>query len=164
MEINKDVVGRIKKIKWFQNCGNKLEISLIYDVSYAKDINSVIKHISSTRWENIGIEEENRLTAHLFKNYPDKYHQVWNCIVKDIKGTILPDIKENVINIANEFKLNEEEIITQIEWDILGIIMGYTYYDYMEPTFYKEILKIYENGNIPCGWKGTYPNGKIIIY
>ncbi|GAA0086307.1 hypothetical protein UT300007_27460 [Clostridium sp. CTA-7] len=164
MEINKDVVNRIKRIKWFENCSSKLEIPLIYDKSYAKDVKSVIKHVSSTRWENIGIEEKNRLTSYLFKNYPDKYHQVWNNIVKDIKENILPEIKENIINNTNEFKLNESEIITQIEWDMLMIIMAYTYYDYMEPIFYGEILKIYENGNIPCGWKGVYPNGKIIIY
>ena len=164
MEINKDVVDRIKRIKWFKNCGNKSEIALIYDKSYAKDVKSAIKHISSTRWENVGIEEKNRLTSYLFKNYPDKYHQVWNNLVKDIKKNILPEIKENIINNANEFKLNESEIITQMEWDMLMIIMAYTYCNYMEPTFYKEILKIYENGNIPCGWKGTYPNGKIIIY
>lgn len=106
---------------------------LVYDISYAKDINSVSKHISSTRWENIGLEEENKLTSYLFKNHPDKYHQVWNRIVKEIKATILIDIKDNVINIANEMNLAEKEIITQIEWDIIGIMMAYTYCDYMEP-------------------------------
>ena len=72
MKVNIDVINRIKRIKWFENCGNILEITLMYDVSYAKDIKSVIKHISSTRWENIGIEEKNRLTSYLFMNYPDK--------------------------------------------------------------------------------------------
>lgn len=164
MEINKEVVERIKKIKWFQNCRCNLGIELIYDVSYEKNIDSLIKLISSTRWENISLEEQNRLTEYLFKNYPDKYHQVWNDVVRDITKNILPGIKENIINNAKEFKLNKEEIVSQIEWDILWIIMAYTYYGYMKPTFYGEILKIYEIGNIPCGWKGTYPNGKIIVY
>lgn len=164
MKVNIDVINRIKRIKWFKNCGNILEITLMYDVSYAKDIKSVIKHISSTRWENIGIEEKNRLTSYLFMNYPDKYHQVWNDMVIDIKKNILPEIRESIVNNANNFKLNESEIIIQVEWDMLMIIMAYTYSDYMEPTFYKEILNIYESGNIPCGWKGTYPNGKMIIY
>ncbi len=81
-----------------------------------------------------------------------------------VKKNILPEIKENIMDNANNFKLNASEIISQIEWDMLMIIMSYTYYDYMKPTFYEKILKIYENGNIPCGWKGTYPNSKIIIY
>lgn len=30
--------------------------------------------------------------------------------------------------------------------------------------FYEELLKIYEQGYFPCGRKGTYPEGKIVIW
>ena len=164
MEINKEIIDKIKKINWFTNCGNNLEISLLYEVSYIKNIENLVKHISSIRWENISLEEENKLTVYLFKNHNDKYQDTWNFLVREIKSKILPDIKEKVIKMAEENEVNRKEIITQIEWDILGIIMAYSYSDYMEPVFYKEIFRIYENGNIPCGWKGTYPKGEIIIY
>lgn len=42
--------------------------------------------------------------------------------------------------------------------------MAYKYKEYFETTFYKEILEIYECGNIPCGWNGTYPQRKMIVY
>ncbi|MPQ31917.1 hypothetical protein E4V42_10790 [Clostridium estertheticum] len=164
MEVNMEIVERLEKINWFKNCGKPLSISLMYDVNYAKDINSVIKHISSTRWGNIGLEEKNDLTSYLFKNYPNKYHQVWNELVENIKENIMINIKNEAIKMANNKGLNDNSIIGHIEWDILIIIMAFTYSEYKEPTFYKEILRIYESGNIPCGWKGTYPNGRIIIY
>lgn len=129
-------------------------------MSYSRDSNSLIKHISSTRWQNIGLEESNTLTSYLFKNYPDKYQDVWNDLIDEIKEKVLPELKENIISAANEFDINKSEIMIQLDWDLLMIIMAYTYSDYMEPTFYAEILKIYEKGNIPCGWKGTYHNGK----
>lgn len=31
-------------------------------------------------------------------------------------------------------------------------------------NFYEKIFEIYKNGGWPCGWKGTYPIGEIIVY
>ena len=97
MEINKEIIDKIKKINWFTNCGNNLEISLLYEVSYIKNIENLIKHISSIKWENISLEEKNKLTVYLFKNHNDKYQDIWNCLVREIKSEILPDTKGKII-------------------------------------------------------------------
>ncbi|WP_121616340.1 cytoplasmic protein [Virgibacillus halodenitrificans] len=31
-------------------------------------------------------------------------------------------------------------------------------------NFYERIFEIYKQGGWPCGWKGAYPIGKIIVY
>ena len=31
-------------------------------------------------------------------------------------------------------------------------------------NFYEKIFEVYKAGGWPCGWKGTYPNGEVIVY
>lgn len=31
-------------------------------------------------------------------------------------------------------------------------------------NFYEKIFEVYKVGGWPCGWKGTYPNGEVIVY
>lgn len=31
-------------------------------------------------------------------------------------------------------------------------------------NFYEKIFEVYKQGGWPCGWKGTYPMGEIIVY
>ncbi|SEM16278.1 hypothetical protein SAMN04487786_1216 [Paenisporosarcina quisquiliarum] len=31
-------------------------------------------------------------------------------------------------------------------------------------NFYEKIFEVYKQGGWPCGWKGTYPIGEIIVY
>lgn len=47
---------------------------------------------------------------------------------------------------------------------VLTFLLLYAFKQYKEEPFHNELLNIYEQGYFPCGWKGTYPNGKIIIF
>lgn len=165
MDLNQMVIDRLKKINWFHNLGNPIKTAIKYDVSYTKSMKSAIKHMNSIRWENIGLEDENELTLYLTLNHKDKYGIVWNELVDEIKRNISPVILKSVMDCASKEKFEiPPELIEQITWDIISIIMAYTYEQYRTPNLYAEILKIYEEGNIPCGWNGVYPHGKIIIY
>ena len=31
-------------------------------------------------------------------------------------------------------------------------------------NFYEKIFEVYKQGGWPCGWKGTYPKGEMIVY
>ena len=32
------------------------------------------------------------------------------------------------------------------------------------PVFFLHLLEIYESGNLPCGWEGKWPDGKLIVF
>jgi hypothetical protein len=33
-----------------------------------------------------------------------------------------------------------------------------------QTKFHQSLYKVYENGGIPCGWKGEFPDGKLLVY
>jgi len=40
----------------------------------------------------------------------------------------------------------------------------YAFREYKEEPSHNELLDIYEQDYFPCGWKGTFSNGKIIVF
>lgn len=161
-EAIKDVVLRLNNINWFENCNNKNAISE-YDISYAKDINSVIKHCSSIRWANLTLEKREDVRSYLVvKRVSTSY--TWNEVVLYIKSDILPSILERVKEKWNEKYEESEKIINKISSNIVNIIALSAFSEYKTDPFHEELLKIYEQGYFPCGWKGTYPHGKMVIW
>lgn len=157
-----DIVTRLYDINWFKNCGEKGANSK-YEISYAKDIKSVVKHCSSIRWGNITLQESNDVNAYLTtKRVKTPY--TWNEVVLEIKKRIVPRIMERVQEKWNE-KYDESEEVTRIlRWNVLNILALSAFRDYNNNHFHEELLIIFEQGYFPCGWKGTYPEGKIIIF
>lgn len=128
-----------------------------------KNIKQVEKSINSIKWENICLEERNKVTGFLAVNFPDKYNKYWNVLVEEIKQNIIPTIEKRLDGLIEENKITV--LIKQsILFDIVNIIMVRSYEKYIWSDFYEEILDIYEKGHLPCGWEGRYPVGEIKIY
>lgn len=158
----KDTILRLDNITWFSNCGKKKVISK-YDISYAKDIDSAIKHCLSTRWSNITLEKRNDVHSYLVVKRVNTLY-TWNEVVLQIKKDILPPILKKIeCNWLEIFK-NEYVIRQTIESNLLYIMILSAFKKYKEEPFHEELLNIYEQGYFPCGWKGTYPEGKIVIF
>lgn len=161
-EAIKDVVLRLNNIIWFENCNNKNAISE-YEVSYAKDINSVIKHCSSIRWKNLTLEKREDVSSYLVvKRVNTPY--TWNEVALTIKNNIVPSILKKAEEKWNEKYDKSEEIMKSIRWNISCILILSAFSEYKTDPFHEELLKIYEQGYFPCGWKGTYPHGKMVIW
>ncbi|NFO57942.1 UNVERIFIED_ORG: hypothetical protein B2H95_05485 [Clostridium botulinum] len=79
----RDILIRLNNINWFENCGKKNAISK-YSISYAKDINSTIKHCSSIRWENIALKTSQDVHSYLIANRVNTPY-TWNEVVIEIK-------------------------------------------------------------------------------
>lgn len=163
--IRKSVEGmmeRLKNVPWFENCG-MMNATSQFEISYAKDVSNVVKHCSSTRWANLLLDKWQDVSTYITVfRVQTKYR--WNDVVTVIKNDILPSISDHVIKEWNSKYEESEYIKRKINSNLLFFLALYAFLEYKEEPFYNELLNIYEQGYFPCGWKGTYPNGKIIIF
>lgn len=160
MEINKELYQNLLSIDFFAQCGNSVEGLYEFDVCTEKDLNKAIKSLSKTSWENIILEEQNKLTTYLFKNYRDKYNNTWNNQAEINQKELIPPIIQKL-----EDKNIEKEVIEDTKWILMSILM----YDYYSEFGYKsefldQILNIWKSGHLPCGYSGKYPNGKLRVF
>lgn len=161
MELMQTIHERISKINWFENCGNEVKsINLNYDK--VKDWKEAEKKCNSSLWRNVQMEERNNLTTALHKDWRDKYRD-WNKITDQAKELLKSDVTLSVSKYLNSKDLNIT-VLQSVEWDILAAMMEHVYSPYVKPGFYTMLLKVYEEGHFPCGWKGKYPNGGLLIY
>lgn len=158
----KDTIIRLDNINWFGNCGKENIISK-YEISYAKNIDSAIKHCSSDKWGNITLEKSQDIHSYLIVYRVDTPYS-WNEVVLEIKKETLSSILQKAEKKWNEKYDESEEITKNLRWNILNILTLNAFREYKNEPFHEELLNIYEQGYFPCGWKGTYPEGKIVIF
>ncbi|MGG3889854.1 hypothetical protein [Metabacillus fastidiosus] len=162
MIIEKELVGKIRNINWFSNCGNPIKNTVNYDIVYEDNWKKAAKRSQGAYWEEITLETRNALTEYLFIHYPDKYKK-WNEYTKEAK-----EIVEQLVvpKVTEYIKIQQlpMEILHNVTWEILGAIMEHIYRKEIEPQFFTELFKIYESGNFPCGWKGSWPDGRLFVY
>lgn len=156
-----DIIKKLEKIPWFENCQQNNVVSK-FDISYCKNLNSCIKHCSSTRWQNLVLEKREDVRTYIAYSITSKYK--WNDIIAVIKKRILPELL-NYVESKWNYRFEKNNIVKiKLETILINFLALYLLSEYKEEPFHDELLKIYEQGYFPCGWKGTYPEGKIIIF
>lgn len=163
MSIGKEIFDRINKIDWFSNCGNKVSDDLGYEIGYVNCWEEASNYFSQPSWENTTMEARNELNSFLSNKYCNDYSK-WNTITKEAKSFLEKEIVPK-INIIKEKNNLDDVFVDCVKWDLLGSIMEYAYKGCKNrPTFFLNILAIYEGGNFPCGWEGDWPQGKLIVF
>ncbi|ATP40187.1 hypothetical protein CSE16_09085 [Solibacillus sp. R5-41] len=163
MEIDQDILNRIKQINWLTNCGQTLQNEM--QISYTKVYNwkEAMRNYQDSNWEKTTLEARNELTVFLHNKYRDQYSK-WNSIVKEARMFVEKEIIPKIENYREKNEL-DKVFIDCVEWDILNAIMESTYSKCNHrPVFFLELLKVYESGNFPCGWDGGWPEGNLIVY
>ena len=164
MNLNKMIIDHLMNINWFENCTQNAVLNIRYGYEFVS-IKKLEQSLLGVKWQNIELEEVNKLTEYLFHNYSDLYQNKWNTLVVEFKDKHLKNFDRLLLAKINEVFGNLSTlVINYVHWDILEIVMASTFEDCLEPTFYSEILKIYQNGFFPCGWRGKFPHGNMLIY
>ena len=165
MTIDNDILSMINEIPWFENCGNITEITSNYNYKFVTE-EEMIKSLPSTKWINLETKEFNKLID-WFRT--SSICLDWNRSVREIKKEEMPKFDLLVKDKIKELFANEQKLVLDsFHYDLLLIIMKLTiskrFSSNAEPYFFNELLEIYKAGHLPCGWKGSYPEGTILIY
>ena len=157
MKISPLAIERLSKINWFVNIGVAVTLP---GVIQAQSLSLFIKGLNSDEWESATLEAGNEITGHLAKKHTIKY-QYWNSLVKDAKKVVENDIIPKII-----FPECEKGPMTEkLKWDLVNYLLEDAYSSLLqEPFFFDGLINAYEAGHMPCGWSGTWPAGKLVIY
>ena len=152
---------KLMNCNWFEKCGSKETKFEGFDYIWAKNIADVEKNINSTKWENTCIEEMNEISACLseFQDLLD----LWNEQVENTKKNYIPTIINIVKSSAEKYSL-PESVCKDVQWNILMCFICDFYSEQYNSEFYNRLLEIYLSGHLPCGYKGRFQKGSIIIY
>ncbi|ULJ61593.1 hypothetical protein [Wielerella bovis] len=99
------------------------------------------------------------------KNLEFHEHFKWYDIIsKNLYSTnYLGALNKDFGNAMNYFAKREGTDFKDIMGYDIGVLFNCYANDYF-PNIWKDILYIYLHNGFPCGWRGNYPDGKIIVY
>jgi len=143
----------IKVIELFKHCG---ELVADENVIQVLSWDGAIAAAQSKDWGYANMESINLCRDVLVTTARERYQQ-WNNIVDTIKY-ILRDIFEEV----NE--TYPKDVSKNVEWVLLNYLVEKEYEDLYPNGYYQEWIKWYFAGHHICGWRGEFPDGKLIIY
>ncbi|MCG3461560.1 hypothetical protein L7G72_06770 [Xenorhabdus bovienii] len=158
MKISSQAMNRLLSINWFYSVGKEVNVPNSILVKNSADANECI---SSPEWEDVTLQESNKISGFLAQKYSDIY-QYWNVIAIDAKSFINNEIIKNFSDIDGVDPI----LLSQcVRWDLMHYLIEDTYKEKLtRPLFFAGLVDIYERGYLPCGWDGEWPNGNLIVY
>ena len=159
-----DLYARAREIDWFRNCGSPLAVDLTSHTESVDSWSAAMHECESENWENATLEALNQLTKFLSKHHREKYRN-WNNITREHKEMLVSALVDEHIR---PFQLQNDlsvSLVHSVEWNMLAALMELSYIEYNHGCFFfHELFMVYEAGHCPCGWRGEWPNGSLIVY
>ena len=166
----------LEKTNWFANVGNfSKEISPGIAIKHVDNEAELIKNLNSTKWANFILYAKNRLSFYIKRFHPDEA-KGWNEIAKQAHAWYATS------DLAVRSAANEHHLLPEALPFIKAILISYFieqyYYTNLSqeiPLHFDKIIRILNEGHIPCGWEGKTPvnegyeainlaSGKILVW
>lgn len=156
--------ARLARVPWCARCGQgPVALELPYPVTWLASWKEATKRMASTSWANAGLEASNELTLWLHDNANEDY-QSWNDRVVRVQSTLIADLEPVWKRRQDELGLGPE-LIKGLRWTVRGAGMELEYLPFGHPArFFLNLLFILEAGHLPCGWKGRWPGGQLLLF
>ena len=158
-------IDRLRNIDWFANIGVPIDDTNVLQVHSWQDAISYAQRAlyrGSPRMEARGM-----LTRELSQTFGERYAQ-WNILTEKINERIDTLITQLVSEVGEKVHLLKtsasEDTAIAIKADIRGACIELEYADIVEPKYFLPIAEWYSCGHFPCGWKGNYPKGPLVVF
>jgi hypothetical protein len=162
--VETDMATRVNSINWFAHCGEPLSLDLSMETKQVRGWPQAIECCKDLVWENVELEAHNQLTLWLHLNDQPSYKK-WNEIVVAHKNAIVNPLTGKMLAPFQAKHGLDIVLVHSVQWDILGALMENSYLRSGHSVFFfLELLTVYEAGHFPCGWKGEWPKGMLLVY
>ncbi|HEX8465792.1 MAG TPA: hypothetical protein VF627_14345 [Abditibacterium sp.] len=164
IRIHPEFIERLSQINWFSRVFEPTDISTDVPHFYVVSWDEAKPLFRDIKWEVTTNEASNVLSSYIGMRYPELFQNKWNELVIESYPVVASLIEPKAKEVMEHYKLGKT-FIHCVEWDVGSIIMEDVYRDTDAPTrFYSELLKFYEAGHFPCGWKGgKWPKGVLAV-
>lgn len=149
---------KLRQEQWFRNVGVRDADS----VEVLSSWKQAIKSCSSRGWEDLCLEAANQYRSRLIEKSLERFRR-WNDVVDVVKPAAVALVGEKTAGAIAEHHLPKAFLDT-VQWDILHLCMEAEFADVYPPGFYASQGYWYVKGHFPCGWRGKFPDGKLVIY
>jgi hypothetical protein len=154
----------LKNVDWFSRVDQEihLESSMLGKIERCYSWDEALEG-NNIHWRNIKLRAQNQLTMFLDANHHELY-QTWNNVVNEINPLIDEIFQVNPIDV-NLNKVVDVETIKKITiQDIRRLLIEASWSHLAEPAFFAPVTFWYIKGHFPCGWRGEFPNGKLLVF
>lgn len=148
-------------VNWFIAVG-VLDAEQAQHADVLKSWGEAIKSCSRLEWENLRLEAVNQFVARVREVSLDRYRK-WNEVVAEMRPVVIDLVQEKTASVVSEYQL-PKKFVDVVNWDMLHLCMECEYADVFPPGFYAAHAYWYLKGHFPCGWKGAFPEGRLIVF
>lgn len=138
-----------------------------HDIRIVSTWHEAVKRALSKEWYNFRIDQSNRLTEQLSLRHDDEYSARWNVIANTSRVMLDPIVEAAIARVDERMttkKRARQQLFISIRVDLMGAIHEVEFDSLVRVQFYRTILSQYLSGFLPCGWEGTFPRGRPIIF
>lgn len=154
------IINTLADIDWFANAGQAIP-EIGEKMTSVADWREAVASCSEPLWEDVTLEARNDLTVHLHSVCKDEF-QNWNEVINNAKRALAEPWNRMRAKLESEGLPNV--VANCAEWDTLHAVACEHYAAWNPPQFFEHLLAIYQRGHFPCGWAGTWPEGKLRVF
>jgi len=106
----------------------------------------------------------NEVFAEVSRKAKSRY-QEWNQHVQAIEKRLKPWVDSQVQLVSPNLAPQNLEIFHgRILWELMHATLETEYGDIISKGFFSVLAGWYLRGHFPCGWKGEYPDGRLVVF
>lgn len=159
-----DVVGRIRLIDWFAHLGRPPAVDATMTVERAGSWGEAAEACRDPGWRDAQYGSLMQLTIWLERNDGIGF-RLWGEHLAKYEREVIAPLADGILLPYRRKHGLDEALMHSVRWDLLGALMENTYLGSGHRCFfYSELLRFYEAGHIPCGWRGEWPAGALLVY
>jgi hypothetical protein len=87
----------------------------------------------------------------------------WNPLIDEIRPIVQEFVHRKTARTVREHDL-PVAFVDSVRWDILHLCAEAEFTDVFPAGFYASQAHWYVKGHFPCGWRGDFPQGSLVLF